>query len=55
MCIRDRYFFSLYFHHSVTLFWLLLARATAATEMVDSAPSVAGVSPVGSSRGNVET
>jgi len=54
--IFDRYFFSLDFHHSVTLFWLLLALATAATEMVDSAPSVAGgVRPVGSSRGNVET
>lgn len=53
--IFDRYFFSLDFHHSVTLFWLLLALATAATEMVDSAPSAAGVDPVGSSRRNVET
>ncbi|MBN1920195.1 MAG: O-antigen ligase family protein [Anaerolineae bacterium] len=33
----DRYFFSLDFHHSVTLFWILLALATATTQLVDSA------------------
>ena len=34
--IFDRYFFSLDFHHSVTLFWVLLALATAATQLVDA-------------------
>lgn len=33
--IFDRYFFSLDFHHSVTLFWLVVGLATAATELVD--------------------
>lgn len=33
--VFDRYFFSLDFHHSVTLFWILLALATAATQLVD--------------------
>ncbi len=32
--VFDRYFFSLEFHHSVTLFWLILALATVTTEMV---------------------
>lgn len=32
----DHYFFSLDFHHSVTLFWLLIGLATAATELVDA-------------------
>jgi len=32
--ISDHYFFSLDFHHSVTLFWLLVGLATAATEIV---------------------
>lgn len=31
--ISDHYFFSLDFHHSVTLFWLIVGLATAATEM----------------------
>lgn len=35
--VFDRYFFSLDFHHSVTLFWILLALATATTQLVDSA------------------
>lgn len=35
--VFDRYFFSLDFHHSVTLFWLLLALATAATQLIDVA------------------
>lgn len=39
----DHFFFSLDFHHSVTLFWLLIGLATAATELVrrasDSASS----------------
>ena len=30
----DHFFFSLDFHHSVTLFWLLIGLATAATELV---------------------
>jgi O-antigen ligase len=30
----DHFFFSLDFHHSVTLFWLLIGFATAATELV---------------------
>jgi O-antigen ligase len=32
--LLDHYFFSLDFHHSVTLFWLLIGLATAATELV---------------------
>ncbi|MGC9523401.1 MAG: O-antigen ligase family protein [Anaerolineae bacterium] len=32
--IFDHYFFSLDFHHSVTLFWLVVGLATAATELV---------------------
>jgi len=32
--IFDHYFFNLDFHHSVTLFWLVVGLATAATEMV---------------------
>lgn len=34
--VFDHYFFSLDFHHSVTLFWLIIGLATAATEMVES-------------------
>lgn len=34
--IFDHYFFSLDFHNSVTLFWLLVGLATAATELVDA-------------------
>jgi O-antigen ligase len=30
----DHYFFSLDFHHSVTLFWLILGLTTASTELV---------------------
>jgi len=33
--IFDHYFFSLDFHHSVTLFWLTFGLATAATQLVD--------------------
>ncbi len=32
--LLDHYFFSLDFHHSVTLFWVLIGLATAATELV---------------------
>jgi polysaccharide biosynthesis protein PslJ len=32
--IFDHYFFSVDFHHSVTLFWLMVGLATAATELV---------------------
>jgi len=32
--IFDHYFFNLNFHHSVTLFWLVVGLATAATEMI---------------------
>ncbi len=35
--ISDHYFFSLDFHHSVTLFWLIMGLATAATEIIDAA------------------
>ncbi len=38
--LLDHYFFSLDFHHSVTLFWLLVGLATAATKLVDEARSV---------------
>ncbi|MBN1247169.1 MAG: O-antigen ligase family protein [Anaerolineae bacterium] len=34
--IFDHYFFSLDFHHSVTLFWLVVGLATAATELAAS-------------------
>lgn len=34
--IFDHYFFSLDFHHSVTLFWLVMGLATAATELIRS-------------------
>lgn len=34
--VFDHYFFSLDFHHSVTLFWLVVGLATAATELVRS-------------------
>lgn len=33
--VFDHYFFSLDFHNSVTLFWLMVGLATAATELVD--------------------
>lgn len=33
--LSDRYFFSLDFHHSVTLFWLIVGLATAAVQLVD--------------------
>jgi hypothetical protein len=32
--IADHYFFNPDFHHSVTLFWLVVGLATAATEIV---------------------
>jgi len=35
----DHYFFSLSFHHSVSLFWLVVGLATAATQMVDTVQS----------------
>jgi polysaccharide biosynthesis protein PslJ len=34
--VFDRFFFSLDFHSSVTLFWLMVGLATAATELVDA-------------------
>jgi O-antigen ligase len=34
--IFDHYFFNLNFHHSVTLFWLVVGLATAATEIIRS-------------------
>jgi hypothetical protein len=55
--IVDHYFFNLDFHHSVTLFWLVVGLATAATEsiwqwseqenLVSLAASVSGASPRG--------
>jgi polysaccharide biosynthesis protein PslJ len=44
--VFDHYFFNLDFHHSVTLFWLVLGLATAATEIVRRRPEVAPVVPV---------
>ncbi len=35
--VFDRFFFSLDFHNSVTLFWLVVGLATAATQLLDSA------------------
>ena len=32
--VFDHYFFNLDFHHSVTLFWLVIGLATAATELI---------------------
>lgn len=34
--VFDHYFFNLDFHHSVTLFWLVLGLATAATQMIQT-------------------
>jgi hypothetical protein len=34
--LADHFFFNLDFHHSATLFWLIVGLATAATEMVDT-------------------
>ncbi|MBN1260944.1 MAG: O-antigen ligase family protein [Anaerolineae bacterium] len=34
--VFDHYFFSLDFHHSVTIFWIVVALATAATQLVDA-------------------
>lgn len=34
--LSDRYFFSLDFHHSVTLFWLIVGLATAAVQLASS-------------------
>jgi hypothetical protein len=39
--VFDHFFFSLDFHHSVTLFWLVVGLATASTELVDDAPRAA--------------
>ena len=36
--VFDHYFFNLDFHHSATLFWLIVGLATAATEMVRRSP-----------------
>ena len=35
--IFDYYFFSLDFHHSVTIFWMIVGLATAATQLLDAA------------------
>jgi O-antigen ligase len=42
----DHYFFNLDFHHSVTLFWLVVGLATAAVEMVDRLPDTGPVTEV---------
>jgi hypothetical protein len=34
--VFDHYFFNLDFHHSVTLFWLVIALATAATTVISA-------------------
>ncbi len=39
--VFDHYFFSLDFHHSVTIFWLLLALAVSATRLLDETPGTA--------------
>jgi hypothetical protein len=36
--VFDHYFFNLDFHHSVTLFWLVVGLATAATELIRGQP-----------------
>ncbi len=41
----DHYFFNLDFHHSATLFWLVVGLATAATEMAIRSPQSAVRSP----------
>lgn len=38
--LSDRYFFSLDFHHSVTLFWLIVGLATAAVQIATASTSV---------------
>jgi polysaccharide biosynthesis protein PslJ len=43
--IFDHYFFSIDFHHSVTLFWLMVGLATAATELVLQADPGAALEP----------
>ncbi|MEA3341172.1 MAG: hypothetical protein U9R15_14510, partial [Chloroflexota bacterium] len=45
--VVDHYFFNLDFHHSVTLFWLLVGLATAATEIIKrrAAPTPPANSP----------
>ncbi len=35
--VFDHYFFSLDFHHSVTIFWLMIGLATTATQLLDGA------------------
>ena len=42
----DHYFFNLDFHHSVTLFWLVMGLATAAVEMVNRSPGTGPVTEV---------
>ena len=43
--VFDHYFFNLDFHHSATLFWLVMGLATAATEMVRQRADVKLVDP----------
>ncbi len=43
----DRFFFSLDFHNSVTLFWLVVGLATAATELLDAADKDKASKPAG--------
>ncbi|MEA3397328.1 MAG: O-antigen ligase family protein [Chloroflexota bacterium] len=43
--IFDYYFFSLDFHHSATIFWMIVGLATAATQLLDSTRPPATMSP----------
>ena len=43
--VFDHYFFNLDFHHSVTLFWLVVGLATAATELIHRQSSRASSTP----------
>ena len=43
--IFDYYFFSLDFHHSATIFWMIVGLATAATQLLDATHPPAAMSP----------
>lgn len=45
--IFDHYFFNLDFHHSVTLFWLIVGLATAATELIRTQAATQRISSPG--------
>jgi O-antigen ligase len=43
--VFDHYFFNLDFHHSVTLFWLVVGLATAATELIRRRSTASSAAP----------